>query len=433
MICRMEEKVRKFLWYAFIFILPFQTVWILRDVYIEGEKWEYASVLFYASDLFLLGFFLLSVLNVRFRKKITPLRDRIFLGIFGLIVLSTLSFFWALDPVLALFFSWKSFLALLVYMSVRYGEISYDTSLKLFSLGMLFHSVLGISQWIQQYSPEISILGVSQYEAWRPGVSVLKTEMGRWLRVYGGMPHPNILGGISAVVFLALIFLVTFSEKKHKMLWIFFVFPFFLWGVLFSFSRTAWLGLFLGWGVVTLGVVVWKQYRMFAKRWMYSSLLSLCVLLSFVFSARELFFDRISEESIFHKESFFERDDLLDQSRDIIHKHPFFGVGAANFTLWTRNNVVTDREYVAQFQPVHNIFFLLWSELGLVGIFVFLWLLLELFIRAFKDRNLIFLGILSSMIPYMVLDHWLWTSHVGMLFFVFILSVSWYQYQRRFL
>ena len=187
----------------------------------------------------------MSVLNVRFRKKITPLRDRIFLGIFGLIVLSTLSFFWALDPVLALFFSWKSFLALLVYMSVRYGEISYDTSLKLFSLGMLFHSVLGISQWIQQYSPEISILGVSQYEAWRPGVSVLKTEMGRWLRVYGGMPHPNILGGISAVVFLALIFLVTFSEKKHKMLWIFFVFPFFLWGVLFSFSQPLFLNRFL--------------------------------------------------------------------------------------------------------------------------------------------------------------------------------------------
>ncbi|QQS61684.1 MAG: O-antigen ligase family protein [Candidatus Moraniibacteriota bacterium] len=409
----MKGKIRNFFWYAFVFTLPFQTVWILRDVYIEGEKWEYASILFYASDFFLLGFLTFFFLQIPRQKYGIFLKDGVVVSLLGMVIFSLFSCFWALDFSIALFFTWKLFLSLGLFISVRYGDLSFSKTYKTFLVALSIHIFLGLIQWTTQHSPEITFLGLSEYESWKPGVSVLKDESGRWLRSYGGFSHPNIFGGIMAIISLASMCLVLGKEKKYNILWFFL--PFSLWGLIFSFSRTTWIGFFFGWLFVMGGIIFWKEYKKFLFRWMFISFIVVCSLGIFFFPVRELFFNRFPVETLAQEKSFVERQELFLQSKELIQKN-IWGVGAGNFTMWTKEHVFHKDSYIAQFQPVHNVFLLVFSELGIVGFLFFLMLIGFLFREGIKRRLLFSLGIFCTILPFLFLDHWIWTSHFGIFF-----------------
>ena len=75
-----------------------------------------------------------------------------------------------------------------------------------------------------------------------------------------------------------------------------------------------------------------------------------------------------------------ERLFYLSVSHGTILANPIIGVGNGQFVLdlskyVPRGTIVQDWQY----QPVHNVFLLIWSELGIIGLVIFLWLLWQLF------------------------------------------------------
>jgi O-antigen ligase len=79
----------------------------------------------------------------------------------------------------------------------------------------------------------------------------------------------------------------------------------------------------------------------------------------------------------FFVKSLGERFLYLKFSERIISENPIMGVGAGQFIFELKRSL--PNLVIWQYQPVHNIFLLIWSELGVVGLVLFIMLLGKLF------------------------------------------------------
>lgn len=99
-----------------------------------------------------------------------------------------------------------------------------------------------------------------------------------------------------------------------------------------------------------------------------------------------LFYFKIDLYSLFLK-SLEERFIYLAISIKAIVSHIFLGLGNGQFVLEMQKFASQSLEFW-QFQPVHNVFLLILSELGIIGLFLFVWFLLEMFhVEHFKNKN----------------------------------------------
>ena len=133
---------------------------------------------------------------------------------------------------------------------------------------------------------------------------------------------------------------------------------------------------------------------------------------------RPLVFTRTSTTDHLENWSVTDRLDYLAQAKSMIGSHWLLGVGEGNYTynLYQNNAAKTPWHY----QPVHNIFMLIFAELGIVGLIIFLIFLISLFLnfriicRREKDYshvdNIVFL---TTILIIGCFDHYLWTSYVG--------------------
>jgi len=49
----MLQKIKKLLLLAFLFLLPFQIVYIVQDNFLNGAKWQYGTSVFYLTEMIL--------------------------------------------------------------------------------------------------------------------------------------------------------------------------------------------------------------------------------------------------------------------------------------------------------------------------------------------------------------------------------------------
>ena len=123
-----------------------------------------------------------------------------------LLLWAGLSMLWAPDAMLAGYFFVKLLLGAGVFFITRsLGEREVRTVVRILIAAAVIQSLLGIWQLVTQSTFASTLLGMSHYEVWQAGTSVLKNDTGRWLRAYGSFPHPNILGGFLSAVLVMMI------------------------------------------------------------------------------------------------------------------------------------------------------------------------------------------------------------------------------------
>ena len=289
-------------------------------------------------------------------------------------------------------------------------------------VGAVLESLLGMWQFLSQSAFGSTLLGMSTYDSWQAGVSVLKNESGRWLRAYGTFPHPNILGTYLGSILSGTVGYVVLRKKDRMTVWLPGMIPIMLAGLIVSFSRTAWAGLVLGLAVLAFGVL-WRG-GLGQKRRLAKVLMTLTVS-GGVFTGilHETVFPRFESGVIGEEGSVADRTVLFHQAEGIISGQPFGGVGAGNYTLAVMH--LHPEIPVWDVQPVHNVFVLVFAELGMVGGLVFIALVLSVFIRIFKtlfidewQKEKAIAGIaFLALVPSLFLDHFLWDSHFGLLLF----------------
>ncbi|MFA4871677.1 MAG: O-antigen ligase family protein [Patescibacteria group bacterium] len=126
-----------------------------------------------------------------------------------------------------------------------------------------------------------------------------------------------------------------------------------------------------------------------------------------------LLFTRFSARENLERISLARRADLRKGAEQIIKDKWLLGAGLGNYTwyLYKQNPNLKTNEY----QPVHNIFLLVWAELGLIGFFIFLFFYFYAIIFSVKNKNLAGLVLWPALGLIGLFDHYLWTQYVGIM------------------
>ncbi|MBI4064820.1 O-antigen ligase family protein [Candidatus Gottesmanbacteria bacterium] len=442
-----------------------------------GRRVDYLSPTIYLTDIII--FFVLSIWfiewssqikNYEFRiKNIRTFLHSIVTGHFYLILFIGLYVFvniWnAINQPVAIY-KWVKLteFGLLGWYIIK-TKPSFSTVITPLSVGVLYSSVLATAQFVFQHSigGPLWFLGERTFTIDTPGISRIALNwslgFGHWdfglkLRPYATFPHPNVLGGY-LVVILPLIFNelirpiqpITQSDQsiKSRVAGSGFARQFnnstiqqsktslklekVYYGVVtllslvalgFTFSRSAWT---VGAGVSILYYGVWlktkNSYSVFTiiRNTIPIILLVLVILKAYPF---------IGESVIVRQQ--------LNASALILWKSsPLIGVGLGNFLVQLPKALPSRTIYFLQ--PVHNIYFLVLAETGVVGFALFallLWKWVKGLVLCIADMKIkrIFYPLISYHFSLIILlliglvDHYPFTLQQGQLLLTLALSFS---------
>jgi len=421
----MLKKITDNLFYIFIFFLPWQTVYIAREIFIDGEKFQYGTIGFYLFEAIL---FIWIVLNLKKIPRCNEKRLIYFLSFFSLYLI--LSIFWSADKLLALNFLIANLLGILTFLIIQSSALNF----KKFSFSLIssvsLSSILGLCQFFTQSTFASKYLGLSNHFSWQGGTAVIETTAGRFLRLYGSMPHPNIMGGLLTIALL-LSLGAYFKAQKNELRWKSFLvltIPLNFTALIFTFSRGALITLILGAAFLIFYFLFLEKVP--KKKDIMVVFYAIIILFSIIFVAYpEIFSSRTQVDSRLEKKSISDRQTYLTESQQIISHHPILGVGLGNYTENVLENKKIQKE-IWNIQPVHNLYLLVFSEIGLVGFCLLFFLVvynLTEFPHLIQQRNtnrIIFSVILINILLISLLDHWFWTMPVGIILFWIIFGFS---------
>ncbi len=215
------EKIIEYGLYLLIFLLPVQTRWIIKAGEINGGYWEYGTISLYATDILLI-LLLLSFVAYKFlnKSKIEKPKSEIFIYwwfIAGLVIASFISTIFAFDKSIAIYGFIRLLLGIGLFWLVVKANYNKLKLVIVFLFAIALQACLAIWQFIYQTSFANKWLGLALHQAKDLGTSVIETVGSdgvgeRWLRAYGGLDHPNILGGFMVIGMVLAIGIVINSE-----------------------------------------------------------------------------------------------------------------------------------------------------------------------------------------------------------------------------
>lgn len=448
---KLIKKTIEYGLYLLVFLLPWQTRLILRAGEINGGYFEYGTISLYAVDLLLV--FLMIVFGwqkiVEIKKRPEEIKiQRVWYILTGLEIFIVISIFFSVDKWLAVYGYLRFLLGVGIFWlltSVNYNKMKLYYS---FIAGAFVQVGFAIWQFIFQTSFANKWLGLAMHDPEVLGTSVIETVSGtRWLRAYGSLDHPNLLGGYLCFGFLLLIILRLKNREEDFELkiknykpclpagrlrinkFIFIFLYYFILGIIFSalffsFSRTAWLSLFFGLVIIFIILIYQKKYL--AQKIFLKSVLFLGIVFFLSFNQySQLVMTRLSDKTRLEQKSNVERLESFEIAGSIIKKNFLFGTGIGNYGLAVKDEVISDQPSW-YYQPVHNFYLLVFSEIGFFGGLCIVLIFLEIIFPAYKQRgekSIVYVSLLFVLAGLGMFDHWLWSLHFGVLFFWLILGI----------
>lgn len=424
------KKIIEYGLYLLVFLLPLQTRLFIRQGELEGVYSEYLTISLYGIDILLIIFLILfSILKIK-NTKLGDFKNStvwIIIGVFEFFVFISAVF--ADDKLLA-FYKYAVFLlGIGFFWLIKSASYDFLKLLLSFFAGVFFQAVLGVWQFISQSSFASKWLGMALHNPAELGVSVIETigadGIGeRWLRAYGGLDHPNILGGLMV---LGLLLLISLSNRKTekikkfykgKVFYYLFVFILVL-SLFFSFSRTGWLA--FGVGVLIIIIFTFLEKDWLKQKNVLEIILTSSILIVIpFFTYQNLVNTRLYVDERLEQKSINERTVYLNEAQGIIKENILVGVGMGNYVL----NIKDDKKTAWDYQPVHNVFLLVLAEIGFFGFVSFLILILYFAYQGIKNtKNYLAFPLLFSLVLIMLFDHWLWSFHFGILLFWFCFGI----------
>ena len=422
------DKISKIFFYLLILFLPTQLgrhFWP-NFSFVYGLRIDYLSPTLYTTDILVFLIFLFFI--PRFIKYLRNIKREYFLLFVFFLMSLVIGIATSKNPLAGLFGFIKLleflFLGIYVYLSFPFLNKKIYSSCILTAL--IFESLLSFLQYLNQGSLGgiFYFLGERTFNAQTPGIANASINGQLVLRPYATFSHPNVL---AAFLMLSMLYLIMFSPKETY------------WRIILS------VGLFLGtaslfltlsrvpivlWCIFLLSMLVVLIDNKLKRRKtpvkvivlsFFFLILSFTYLLLFnnTFVAQRLISTRLTDES------FTQRKELLDQSISMFEKAPVFGIGINNF--YNNLNFRQPSTEALLIQPVHNVFSLILSETGIIGILTFICVLLLLVIRLTKQgirKTKYLLLMLFAIITLGMFDHYFLTLQQGQLLLAIFLGTA---------
>lgn len=445
------EKIIEYGFYLFLFFLPWQTRLIWQDTYLNGFVWEYGRLSLYGTEILLwlvllfYGFWLAKFRHLerlQFNQVLLRLKKPEVL-IYWLIVLFLLiagvSVIWSLDVKLA-YYRWFTLLeaGVLLSLILNVGAIGQSCfQLKKIAIvwvaSAAIQGVFAIWQFFDQYVFANKWLGLAEHLPTIPGSIILQTESERWLRAYGSLPHPNMLGGFLVIALLFLLYLAFIAKNRSQRIFVLVSLITMVPALFFSFSRSAWIALLFSLGILGFWLFKHKHY-LWHKTFFKIFLLTTLMVTILGVNLKGPLLSRITGEQDLEVASIELRVAFTKQAWELIKDSPILGQGIGNYTLgvYQKINATWPGYY---YQPVHNIYLLIFAELGIFGILVFgLILIFLIWNLIFKtgairesrlqlEKIIVFLALISILII-SLFDHYFWSLYFGVMVFWLVLGLN---------
>ncbi len=372
---------------------------------VQGLRIDYFSPKLYLIDFFVILYlvihFLTSSENKNFSKFFIVSLFLIFINLFFSLsfINSTIYIFRLLT-----YFSFS-------FIAINSGVNFYEDFIKPLTLSLILVCIISIVQFFLQKN----IGGVLYFFGERPfsnyfvGVPKFIFFGREYLRVYGTFSHPNSLAGFLIVGGTLLLF-KDFDKKDKYLKSLFYIF---LPGaLLFSFSE----GSFLTGLIVLVVYVLWKARKRINTKW-FKLVPIILLVLSILFSIAS---SNLVKRGGRYTESVSLRISLAAASEEMIVKRFWSGVGANNFILELSKKPPIINS-VLFLQPVHNIYLLIFSEWGMVGVIIFIVLTYK---ALTNTQNLSLKVALVSILLLGIFDHYSLTLNQNLFLFVLIISFA---------
>lgn len=395
------------LFYLILFLLPANLAkhFPLASSYVSGILVDYLIPAVYLTDILIIA-----LLILWFFKKTACYKGRTFVTLL-ILLLPAIIFANSFIPALYKFLKIIELSLFGLWIYQHKSIISKTTVIKVISFSVLFQSLLAIGQWLKQSSLfGYWFFGEQPYNAATPGIDkIIWLDGSLKIPPLGIFPHPNVLAGflvISLTLILYQLLKGPFLRSKAGPYWIAFIFG--LITLFLTFSLSAWLAFLL----ISVPFLLLSIYPKIKALMISAGLILIVLSLSLQFSF-------LAPES-----SFSRRSQLNKISWQMFLDHPLTGVGLNNFTVsMEKYGYVTATTRFLQ--PVHNLYLLILSETGLIGLAAFIYLLY----KCYKGPSFV-----TKVGPYWVtifiilflglFDHYFFTLQQGLLLLTILLACN---------
>ena len=458
-------KPELILFWLFVISIPWQKrhIFNLDQAQIDGHFLEWSAVSLYLSDILIglcfLAWFIrgLSSLIRKVEKKGEIIEKGKFtllyflLGAFLLVGITSLAVNYSFDNYNVFRLIKLAEFILLFLFIVKYIN---TFKLKLFTISVFiatafFQSIVAIIQYLKQGSIGLTAFGETVLSPEMVNVAKIILDGNKVLRAYGTFPHANALSGflVLALIFVFSLVLLKikdlglFREKGEKHQWrsvkffsvnsenfwlciISIIICILFWALTVTYSRTAWFGLLFAASVL---VILFSRRVYLAlksinkKRINYRNFLPIILVILFIAVIFAVYYPAISTRAVLADQAgdmaVTNRTFYNEKAIEMIEKNLIFGVGVGNFVLRIDEYVNFDIQWW-QYQPVHSMYLLIGSEIGLLGFLVFgllgIWVLRKAYLnyrRGDMEDRILIIGLFGALIAIFVIsffDHYWW-------------------------
>ena len=461
----MLSYIEKIFFYLLIFCIPFQT----RKILFWNSN-EFQSVSFYFTDLLIFSLFFFWFFRAFKTKKnyfnrlnaIWARKHIIDLSLVLFSIISLVSLIRA-DNIFLGIYKWiklLEFIGLFWYVKNRYKEdgvflreVKIPIIPLIFIFNAVFQSFISIFQYAYQRSAGLKILGESFLGIDIYGVAKITTENLKFIRAYGTFPHPNILATFILICLVFLFFLYIkipnwnkkftphyFCNKngagvtKRKIkkdiiplngIILAGIYPLLIFSLYLTFSRVV----FLLWILTSILFFIWFwRYDLYKRKVKKLALFFIIYNLLFIillFPELSFRFRVSPQEQAVSLRIFY-----IQIASVMISSFPILGIGLSQFPV--KLSSFADIRNSWMIQPVHNIYLLMASEVGLLGLGFFLFFVICLMRNSlFKLKtnsqsvfNFSYIICVLCLLIIGLFDHFLITIQSGQLIFWVILGLS---------
>ena len=360
---------------AILALLPWQTRYIKEPAALYGAPWEQGTASIFVLEVLVLAALACHLMAAASRCEPKKAGAPLWLQVSALLpIYAFISVAWAYDTIGALFSAIHLFegyaLAYLLWVS----GVSLVSALWALVVGATATSALGLWQFFSQSTFDSSWLGLAAHPAGEAGTAVVETATGRFLRAYGSLPHPNILGAYAAVGLTAAMALA--SEIRRHRLALTAAAVTLGAGLIASFSRSAWLAAFcaLAVGLIFPRATASKEVR---RRLSPALLAAAAGIVLVAVYALPIVVTRVSAQGRLEAKSVADRAAADLQGLEMLKRYADTGTGVGNYlpSYFLEFGLTQDPYDV---QPPHLVPILVGAELGFFGLavlvgFVALW------------------------------------------------------------
>ncbi len=429
--------------YFLIFAIPFETRLIAAQWTRPFNEWTAGFV--YGTDILiflLFVFWFARTLKTKSSGEIKSSFAETFklnwsnphLWLAGFFIVSTLSIFNSRIVGLSLYQLLKlaEFIGFYFYLRASFGKIyKFREVLTVIIASGIFQAAVGIAQYFKQGSLGLKLFGESPLSANAAGVAVFIADGAKYLRAYGTTPHPNVLAGwlfIAIFAFYSYYFYFYPKEKSYSGKFLLAGYPILLLGLFFTFSRII-IGLWALGATIRILLLFKESFRGFlmTTKQYAITVIAITLVTGTLFTA--FFWTQVKSRALVsaEEEAVTQRVFYNKIASSVTTTHPLLGVGVGQFVPQLMTKL---KHWPANiYQPVHNIYLLIASETGLIGLALFLLFLFFIFYNFIrradfkKPYSFSFLILAFSFLLMGLFDHFLWTLQQGSLIFWMTLAL----------